>query len=361
MRSRNILAATLVAMVVTASAVVAQQSISLKGGVWADKGRAPFEMTLTRSGDTISGSYYYLRSGSANKLTLKGKVGADGTLTMQEYDSTGKQTGEFKGKWHDDADDAGVSLEGDWTKTGATDSKGFFADQQMVFFAGAGKFSTLSMKESIKLKRTEMSAEYPQLTGVPNAAGFNVLAKARVDREFAAFRKLMMGFTAADIKSEPADMGNYLDIGYSVEYADDSLVSISYSTDEFTGGAHGNQGFFTLTYDLKTGKEVRLADLFKPGAAYLKTIASYAAKDLQARKDPDSGENMGLATDIFADGVKPTADNFQFWAMTKKGLLVLFPPYQVAAYAYGPQQVIVPYSALKGIVRADGPAAKMSH
>ena len=30
--------------------------------------------------------------------------------------------------------------------------------------------------------------------------------------------------------------------------------------------------------------------------------------------------------------------------MTKKGLLITFPPYQVAAYAYGPQTVIVPIS-----------------
>ncbi|HEY2847121.1 MAG TPA: RsiV family protein, partial [Pyrinomonadaceae bacterium] len=98
---------------------------------------------------------------------------------------------------------------------------------------------------------------------------------------------------------------------------------------------------------------------FKPGAAYLKTIAAYCAKDLQARTDPDTHENMGFATDIFADGVQPTVPNFGNWAITKKGLLILFPPYQVSAYAYGPQSVIVPYSVLKTIARADGPVLKM--
>ena len=81
--------------------------------------------------------------------------------------------------------------------------------------------------------------------------------------------------------------------------------------------------------------------------------------DLKGRKDPDSGENMGLASDIFEDGAKPTADNYKNWNVTKKGLLITFPPYQVAAYAYGPQTVIVPYSLLKDIARPDGALAKV--
>jgi hypothetical protein len=277
---------------------------------------------------------------------------------MQDFDASGKQTGEFKGKWREDPNDPGVSLEGDWTKTGANDTVSFVADQQMIYFTGDAHFTTLEAKEAIKAKSAKLSAEYPQLVGARNAAGFNLAAKAVVDRAFAEFRKIMAGFTVADIRNTPADIGNYLDIGHSIDYADEDLVSVQFLTDDFTGGAHPNQGYHTLTYDLKAGKEVRLADLFNPGSSYLRTIADYCAKDLRARKDPDTGENRDLATDIFADGVKPTAENFRDWAITKKGLLLLFSPYQVASYADGPQSVIVPYSALKNIARADGPLAK---
>ncbi|MFL6373400.1 MAG: DUF3298 domain-containing protein [Pyrinomonadaceae bacterium] len=329
-----------------------------QGSIYSDKGAAPFNMSLTREGTSLVGSYYYLRSGAANKLTLRGVIAGDGSFTMQEFDAAGKQTGEFKGKLKEELQDPGVTLEGDWTKTGAKDAVSFIADQQMIYFAGGTHFTTLEAKESIRSKSAKLSAEYPQLVGARNAAGFNVAAKAVVDRAFADFRKTMAGFTVADIRNTPADIGNYLDIGYSIDYADDDLVSVQFLTDDFTGGVHPNQGYYTLTYDLAAGKEVRLADLFKPGASYLRTIADYCAKDLRARKDPESGENRGLATDIFADGVKPTADNFRDWAITKKGLLILFSPYQVASYAEGPQSVIVPYSALKNIARADGPLAK---
>ena len=351
--------AILAVIILTVSAASAQKAdLWLQGNVYSEKGTAPFNMSLNRDGTALVGSYYYLKSGAANKLTLRGVIAADGSFTLQEFDAAGKQTGEFKGKWSEDANDPGVSLEGDWLKTGAKDAVTFTAEQQMVYFVGSSHFTTREIKETIATKRADLSAEYPELAGPAGAAGLNAAVKIRVDRSFAEFRKMMAGFTAADVKMTPADMRNYLDVGYSIEYAYDDLVSLSFGEDTFAGGAHPNHDFFTITYDLKQGKQLRLADLFKPGANYLKVIADYCATDLRARKDPDSGENRGLATDIFADGVKPTAENFQDWAITKKGLLILFPPYQVASYADGPQSVIVPYSALKGVALSNGALAK---
>ena len=351
--------AILAVIILTSSAAFAQKAdLWLQGNIYPEKGTAPFNMSLTREGSSLAGSYYYLRSGAANKLTLRGVIAGDGTFTMQEFDASGKQTGEFKGKWTEDANDPGVSMEGDWTKTGSKDAVTFTAEQQMVYFAGSSHFTTREIKETIAIKKADLAAEYPELAGPAGAAGLNAAVKTSVDKSFADFRKMMAGFTAADVKMTPADMRNYLDVSYSTEYADDDLVSLSFSEDTFAGGAHPNHDFFTLTYDLKQGRQLRLADLFKPGTNYIKVIADYCATDLRARKDPDSGENRGLATDIFADGVKPTAENFQDWAITKKGLLILFPPYQVASYADGPQSVIVPYSALKSIAIANGALAK---
>src|ERR1035437_3370905 len=321
-------------------------------------GNAKVEMDIKRDGDSLNGSYYYRRSGSANRLTLNGKIAADGSFTMQESDAAGKQTGEFKGKWKEDPFDSGASIEGQWLKPGQKDEGlGFYAFEQMVYFTTT-QITTREIKESIKLKKAELSAEYPELSGNTNAAGFNQLAKATVMRSLAGFRKDLAGMTAADIKLL-GEIGNYIDVGYNVEYADDDQISVNFGEDTFTGGAHPNHGTFTLTYDLKAGRELKLADLFKPGSKYLTTIADYAMRDLKGRKDPDSGENMGIAQDIFEDGAKPTAENYQFWNVTKKGLMITFPPYQVAAYAYGPQTVIIPLSQLKDIARADGALAKV--
>jgi hypothetical protein len=321
-------------------------------------GGAKVEMDIRREGDSLKGSYYYRKSGSANRLTLSGKIAGDGSFTMQETDAAGKQTGEFKGKWKEDPNDSGASLEGEWLKPGQKDEGlGFYAFEQMIYFTNT-QITTRETKEKIKLKKAELSAEYPELSGNANSAGFNQIAKASVMRSLAGFRKSIAGLTAADIK-QMGDMGNYIEVGYDVEYANDDLISINFGEETFTGGAHPNHGTFTLTYDLKAGRELKLADLFKPGAKYLSAIAAYALRDLKARKDPESGENMGIAQDIWEDGAKPTAENYSNWNITKKGLLITFPPYQVASYADGPQTVIVPYSALKDIARPNGALIKV--
>jgi len=320
-------------------------------------GESKVEMDIKREGDSLSGSYYYLKSGSSNRLILKGKVSGDGSFTMQESDETGKQTGEFKGKWKQEPNEAGATLEGEWLKPGQkSEGSGFYAWEQMVYFA-ATQITTREIKESIKAKKAELSAEYPELSGGEGVVGFNQVAKAKVMKSLTEFKKMLAGETAADIKLL-GQMGNYVDIGYDVEYADDDLISVSFGEDTFTGGAHPNQNTFTLTYDLKAGRELKLADLFKPGSKYLATIADYSLRDLKARKDAESGENLGLAQDIFEEGAEPTSDNYRNWNITKKGLLITFPPYQVGAYVFGTQTVIIPYAQMKDIALPDGPLTK---
>ncbi len=320
-------------------------------------GELKVEMDIKRDGGNLSGSYYYVKSGSSNRLMLKGKIDADGSFTMQETDAAGKQTGEFKGKWKEEPYESGATLEGEWSKPGQTgDPLGFYAFEQMVYFTTT-QVTTREMKESIKAKKAELTAAYPELSGGANAAGFNQLAKARVTKSLAGFKKDLAGVSAADIKAM-GDMGNYIEVDYSIEYADEDLISINFGEETFTGGAHPNHGTFTLTYDLKAGREITLADLFKPGSKYLAAIADYSLRDLRSRKDPETGENMGIAQDVWEEGAKPTAANYSNWNITKKGLMLTFPPYQVAAYALGPQTVIVPVSELKDVVRAEGALSK---
>ena len=93
---------------------------------------AKFEMSLRREGDELKGSYFYSKSGSANSLSLRGKIDAGGNFTMQEFDSSGKQTGEFKGKWKDDQNQSGAYLEGEWKKPNAKEAQIFWASEQMI-------------------------------------------------------------------------------------------------------------------------------------------------------------------------------------------------------------------------------------
>lgn len=329
-------------------------AVKFKGQI----GSAAFEMTLRRAGDDLSGSYFYVKSGSANALALAGKIDANGKFTLRETDAGGKQTGEFKGVWTNDANQPGATLEGEWAKPNAKETVFFRAAESMILLAGEARLTEKQIKETIKAKRIEVSAAYPELTGAAGAAGFNRAVKKHVDDSIAAFKKEMSEMTAEDLKSLPETASYSIDIGYTVEYADTDLISVGFLNGTYEGGAHPNSNSFTINYDLKNNREIKLADVFKPGAKYLDAVSAYSIKDLQSRKDAETGENMGIAQEMWADGATPEAGNYASWNVTKKGLMFTFDAYQVAPYAAGPQTVIVPYANLKAIAKPDGALAK---
>lgn len=306
----------------------------------------PVQISLVREGEKLSGTYFYTRIGT--KLNLNGTIDTEGNFKLKETDAAGKTTGEFSGKWKEEANINGAQLEGEWRKTSGSDSLGFVANEQVIEWKN-GNFSTKSFAEKNKLKKFEISVDYPVISGINTASAikFNELSKLRSMSSVAEFKKAMMAQTAADLKNFPSGMSNTLDVGYNVEWATDDFVSISFMTSEFTGGAHGNYYTDALNFDLKTGKEIKLADLFEPKSAYLKKISDYSIADLKTRLGEMSDDEW------ITNGAGNNAENYDNWFLTKKGLMITFDPYQVAAYAAGMQTVIIPYSELSEIWRKD--------
>jgi len=135
----------------------------------------------------------------------------------------------------------------------------------------------------------------------------------------------------------------------------DDLVSVQFDIGSYyQGAAHPNSHTETINYDLKNGKQLKLADVFKPGSKYLQTLSAYCIADL---KKQSKEKNAELLEDMLNEGAAPTAKNYESWTITKRGIGINFDSYQVAPYAAGPQFVMVPYSALKDLIKPDGPIA----
>jgi len=206
----------------------------------------------------------------------------------------------------------------------------------------------------------EIAVQYPQLTGGnnPNLEKFNQAARAAVTKKVAGFKKDMTpdeGENTEETRPEDS-MGSDLTISYTVALAQDDLVSIDFEVSSyFQGAAHPNSYSETLNYDLKNGKALKLADLFKPGAKYLQPIATYCIADLKKQ----AGEK-GLLPEEIDKGAAAKADNYLGWTITKKGLGIEFDPYQVGPYAAGPQFVLVPYSNLKDLINPEGPIGQFA-
>ena len=319
------------------------------------------QMKLVRSGEQLTGSYFYQRIGT--KIDLRGTVDKEGNLSLDEFDPSGKQTGVFKGLWRTDPADGMVAISGNWSKPlnekNADKKTAFSIHEEPISLTGGSEIINKQIKESNKKLMYEISAQYPQLTASanPNTEKFNQAVAASVNKKVAGFKKEMAPKPDDEPRPENS-MGSDLSISYDVALAQDDLMSIDFSMSSYyQGAAHPNAFSEAINFDLKNGKQLKLNDLFKPGAKYLAAISSFCINDL--KKQSKEKDNM-LDDSSIQSGAGPTAKNYESWTITKRGLGINFDPYQVGPYAAGPQFVLVPYSALKDLINPDGPIAQFA-
>lgn len=192
-----------------------------------------------------------------------------------------------------------------------------------------------------------LKAEFPQIIGTrnPRAREFNKTVQGFVSKGISAFKESCRGIQGS---MSPGMKGeSYLLIAYRISAAGKSLIGVKLDSEEMISlMAHPRHDIRTLNYDLSTTRPLELASVFKPGSDYLRRIAAFCAEDLKRR-------------DVlqFEEGVLPLQKNYTNWNLHAEGLLVYFREYQVAAYVFGPQEVFIPYSAIRDILSPTGPAA----
>ena len=330
-----------------------------RGTIAAGANNLKIEMTLVRDGERVSGSYFYPKV--SKNIELNGTIDKDGNVDLREKDDSGKETGVFKGKWKAavEPNELGMAnFAGKWSRPDGTKETTFELTQQPIgFSAAAARFVPKVIKEANKQSHYRIEVVYPQIDGDARFDKFNKEARAMSTKNVAAFKTSETG-TETDTGTEtPAEtLTSTLDSDYEIRLATDDLISIEFSESTYErGAAHPNSNTTVFNYDVRNGKKLALPDLFNAKSNYLKAISDYCIKDLkqQAKKEKDSM----LTDDMIQSGASARADNFKSWTITKQGLWITFDPYQVAAYAAGPQQVLVPYSALKDLIKADGPIA----
>jgi hypothetical protein len=331
-----------------------------RGTITTSSSSLRIEMALVRDGDRLTGTYFYPKVGK--NIALSGTVDKSGNVDLRESDENGKETGMFKGKWKPATDSPDPSLneiEGKWSKPDGSKETAFQVSQQPIAFSADVRVVPKVIKEADKKKLYTIDAEYPQIEGDPRFEKFNREARGLITKDVAAFKTAESTETA-----ESSESGNVLadeartstlDIGYEIRFATDDLISVEFSEGTYSAGAaHPNSSTTVLNYDVKNGKKLALADLFNPNSKYLSVISAYSIKAL---KEQSKKSNGSMDDETLKSGAGPRADNYRAWSITKSGLWITFDPYQVASYAEGPQHVLVPYSALKDIIKPDGPVA----
>lgn len=129
-------------------------------------------------------------------------------------------------------------------------------------------------------------------------------------------------------------------------YRNSRLTVVELDASQYrTGMAHGMSGSQFLNWDNQTEKVLTLDNLLAPGArgafddALRQAHASWSRDSQAARQDPENFARMWPFV---------PSDNV---ALTDKGLVVKYQPYEIAPYAWGQPELLIPYPRLRGILR----------
>lgn len=167
----------------------------------------------------------------------------------------------------------------------------------------------------------------------------DTIAKFKIDANLA-------NLTPADVETRGLSEDRKYDLQvHYLSSAGPRSVSYIFQIDSYTLGAHGNTFFRTFTFDLESGKELSLADLFVPDSSYIEKLSALSRKMLPALV----GEYLDKA--MLADGTTADSKNFEAFFLDGTSFVIIFPPYAVAPYVAGPQTLAIPLTALADVLK----------
>lgn len=150
------------------------------------------------------------------------------------------------------------------------------------------------------------------------------------------------------VKENNTDIQYDFNIHFSKdEYKEISTVHLV--IESFTGGAHYARTDKTYTLNKKTKEEIELSNIFED-KNYLNTLSSLSYYYVM---DYSSNYQKNFDDALVKEGTKPIKENFSHFALTEKGLQLLFPPYQVASHADGEVIITIPYERVNGILKKE--------
>jgi hypothetical protein len=132
----------------------------------------------------------------------------------------------------------------------------------------------------------------------------------------------------------------------TVAYADDELITFDICSRGYVGGAHGFDERWLLSFKSIDGAQQQLEDLVeKRSISVLATIVD--AELRRGRGIPSTQSLQDAGFFVTAQSSLPLSN----LGLVKEGLLIRFNPYDIAPYAMGPTEIVVPHSALKPLLK----------
>ncbi|MEM1483905.1 DUF3298 and DUF4163 domain-containing protein [Oscillospiraceae bacterium PP1C4] len=126
---------------------------------------------------------------------------------------------------------------------------------------------------------------------------------------------------------------------YEITYQQDCVVSLYFDRYEYTGGAHGNTVRNSDTWNLQSGRRITLSQMFPPSVNYKTYLIQTITKQIE--------EQIKNGNDIYFENYEENVANSfneNSFYLTREGVVIYFQQYEIAPYASGIPQFLIPYS-----------------
>ena len=135
---------------------------------------------------------------------------------------------------------------------------------------------------------------------------------------------------------------------YRVDFIGEMYMAITRYNERYTGGAHPSHNFEADNFNMKTGRILSMSDLFGDDeSAYTPKLNDLIYTQL--KKHPAFPT---LFPEIKKEELLTHVDNNTF-VLTNDGIGFIFNEYELAPYSSVTINIVVPYSALDGLLKID--------
>jgi hypothetical protein len=134
----------------------------------------------------------------------------------------------------------------------------------------------------------------------------------------------------------------YYKADIAVETLVDTLLSLSIKDEFFTGGAHGGGGKYFISINPVTADPVTLKTILKGG--YDEALRAEGEKAFR------QNHHLLDTASLIENGFEFPENKFQLndnYGFTRDGIVFVFNSYEIASYAEGPTEILIPYERIR--------------
>ncbi len=137
------------------------------------------------------------------------------------------------------------------------------------------------------------------------------------------------------------DVPTTINGSYDIKNNQKGVLSLSLVGLAEFGGAHPMTAIRSLNFNIDTGKNYKLSELFKPNSPYIEVLSELVLEQFKIQELPLFDEYPGIQPD-------------QDYYIADKSLVIYFQLYEVAPYYVGFPYAIIPIYEIRDIIKEEG-------